>query len=163
VLGDTWISHHGHHGSESTRGIINPEFKDHPVLSGVDDLWGPTDVYGIKNLIPEAKVLMNGQVLKGMKPDDEPNLDKPTMPLVWIKDYQGDSDRKGTAICTTMGASIDFECEDLRRLVVNSCYWALGLESKITANLNVEPVGEFKPSFFGFGKFQKGLKPADFQ
>lgn len=163
VLGDTWISHHGRHGGESTRGVLNAEFANHPILQGVDDIWGPTDVYGIKNLIPEAKVLVNGQVLKGMKPTDEPNLDKPPMPLVWVKEYQGDSDQKGTAICTTMGASVDFENEDLRRLVVNSCYWALGLEDKITADLNVEPVGEFKPTFFGFGKAQKGLKPEDFK
>ena len=57
VLGDTWISHHGHHKVESTRGVINDEFADHPILKGVTDVWGPTDVYGIKNLVPEAKVL----------------------------------------------------------------------------------------------------------
>ncbi len=161
VLGDTWVSHHGGHGSESTRGLIQPEFKDHPVLRGVEDIWGPTDVYGITHLIPEAQVLVQGQVLKGMKPDSEPNRDKSLMPLVWIKEYQGDSDAKGTAICTTLGASVDLECEDLRRLIVNACYWATGLEEKITDSLNVDYVGEYKPTFFGFNKFQRGVKPAD--
>ncbi|MBI1841945.1 MAG: hypothetical protein HYR88_13985, partial [Verrucomicrobia bacterium] len=42
VLGDTWISHHGNHGVESTRAVFNPQFKDHPVLRGVTDIWGPT-------------------------------------------------------------------------------------------------------------------------
>jgi hypothetical protein len=45
VLGETWIDHHGEHGKQSTRGVINAEFKSHPVLRSVADLWGPTDVY----------------------------------------------------------------------------------------------------------------------
>src|SRR5262245_59718747 len=28
VLGDTWVDHHGHHGKESTRGIINQAARD---------------------------------------------------------------------------------------------------------------------------------------
>src|SRR5882672_3028995 len=32
VLGDTWINHHGNHGKESTRGVINEALKDHPIL-----------------------------------------------------------------------------------------------------------------------------------
>ncbi len=53
VLGDTWISHHGKHGSQSTRGVIHPGSEAHPVLKGVKDVLGPTDVYGIKNLVPK--------------------------------------------------------------------------------------------------------------
>lgn len=163
ILGDTWINHHGSHKHESTRGVINTKYADHPILRGVDDLWGPTDVYGVKNLTDKAKVLVRGQVLKGMKPDDEPNPNKKMMPLVWIQEYQVDEGKPGTAICTTMGASVDFKCEDLRRLVVNSCYWALGMGDKITPDLIVEPVGEFKPTFYGFGEFKKGVKPGDYK
>ena len=50
VLGDTWISHHGRHKSEATRGINNPLQANHPILRGVYDVFGPTDVYGIRNL-----------------------------------------------------------------------------------------------------------------
>src|SRR5688500_11525709 len=64
VLGDTWVSHHGVHGKESARGIINQEQREHPVLRGVEDIWGPTDVYGIVHLPPGAKVLVHGQVLE---------------------------------------------------------------------------------------------------
>jgi len=35
VLGETWINHHGHHGKESTRGIVAPDAKDHPILKGI--------------------------------------------------------------------------------------------------------------------------------
>ncbi len=45
VLGETWISHHGAHGVESTRGVINPALGGHPILRGVSDLWWPSDVY----------------------------------------------------------------------------------------------------------------------
>jgi hypothetical protein len=62
-----------------------------------------------------------------------------------------------------MGASVDFESEDLRRLVVNACYWAVGLADKIPAKANVDYVGEFKPTWFGFGKFKPGVKPADLE
>src|SRR5256885_2605722 len=31
VLGETWISHHGAHGKQSTRGILAPGARDHPI------------------------------------------------------------------------------------------------------------------------------------
>jgi hypothetical protein len=58
VLGDTWVNHHGSHGKESTRGVINEEFKAHPLLRGVNDIWDPGDVYGVAHLPSHAKVLV---------------------------------------------------------------------------------------------------------
>ena len=49
-----------------------------------------------------------------------------------------------------------------RRMVVNACYWTMGLEKKISAKSDVALVGEFKPTHFGFGKFITGRKPADY-
>ena len=164
VLGDTWISHHGNHAKESTRGIINDAMKEHPILRGVTDIWGPSDVYGIQHLPGDAKVLVYGQVLEGMKPEDKPVVGKkndPMMPVVWVRNYTGEAGKTSRVICTTMGASMDLENEGLRRLCVNACYWGVGLEDKIPAHNNVEYVGEYKPTFFGFGKFTKGVKPAD--
>lgn len=164
VLGDTWISHHGHHKFESTRGVINTEFKDHPILKGVSDVWGPTDVYGVKNL-KDGQVLMFGQVLAGMEPTDKPvegAKNDPMMPLVWTREFTGSQGKTSKVICTTMGASIDFVCEDLRRLVVNSCYWALGLSDKIPEKANVDFVKPYEPTFYGFGQHKPGLKPSDY-
>src|SRR5262249_921593 len=50
VLGETWISHHGDHGRQSTRGLIAPGEEKHPILRGLrdGDVWGPTDVYGVR-------------------------------------------------------------------------------------------------------------------
>ncbi len=60
-----------------------------------------------------------------------------------------------------MGSSTDLENAGLRRLLVNACYWALGLEDKIPAQSKVDIVGEYKPLPYGFGGFKKGVKPGD--
>jgi len=168
VLGETWISHHGNHGSQSTRGIIAPDMKDHPILRGIKDgdIWGPTDVYGVSLPLPgDSKPLVLGQVLEGMKPDDKPvegKQNEPMLPIAWIKSYTGSSGKTARVFATTMGASQDLESEGLRRLLVNACFWGLGLEDKIAARTNVDLVGEYKPSPFKFGGYVKGKKPADY-
>ncbi len=163
VLGETWINHHGHHKKESTRGIIVEEAAKHPILTGIKDgdIWGPTDVYGVRLPLPgDSQPLVLGQVLTGMSPDDpavEGPKNTPMMPVAWTKTHNG-----GRVFCTTMGAATDLTSQGVRRLLVNACYWATGIEDKITANLNVETVGEFTPTEYGFNGFQKGLKPANF-
>ncbi len=164
VLGDTWISHHGDHGSQSTRAFFNPTLRSHPVLAGVTDIWGDTDVYGIVHLWPSAEVLAYGQVLKGMKPSD-PVLagpkNSPLMPLIWTQIYRGEGGKNNRIFCTTMGAATDLQSEGLRRFVVNACFYSTGLEKQIKPDLDVNYVGDYKPSAFGFGKFKKGIKPSD--
>jgi type 1 glutamine amidotransferase len=164
VLGDTWINHHGNHGKESTRGVINSRFKTHPILKGVDDIWGPTDVYGVKHLPADANVLVFGQVLEGMKPTDKPLAgpkNEPMMPLIWTKMYGAKSGKTSRVICSTIGAASDLQNEGLRRLFVNACYWGLSMEEIIPEKANVEYVGEFNPTYFGFGGYKKGVKPSD--
>ena len=162
VLGDTWVSHHGDHGKQSARGIINKEQQQHPVLSGVEDIWGPTDVYGIIHLPPEAKVLVYGQVLEGMKPTDKPLEGKkndPMMPMIWTRDYKTESGKICRTITSTIGAAPDLESEGLRRLFVNASYWLTDLP--VPPKATVDYVGEYKPTFFGFNKGRKGVKPVD--
>ena len=165
VLGETWISHHGHHKVESTRGVINPKHASHSILEGVSDIWGPTDVYGVRELPKNAVVLVHGQVLTGMKPDDPPVVGKknePMMPLVWIRNHETESGSQARIFCTTMGSSTDFENAGLRRLLVNACYWAMGMEQDILDESKVDIVGEFNPTDYGFNSFKKGMKPSDY-
>ncbi len=162
VLGETWINHYGDHNKQSTRGIVNPRFQDHPILRGVHDIWGPTDVYEVRNLPVNAHVLLLGQVLTGMQPNDAPlpgKKNEPMMPLVWFREYRGATEHSSPMITSTFGSAVDFKCEDFRRLLVNACYWALGLEARIDGHANVDYVGPYDPSYFGFGKFKPGLKP----
>lgn len=163
VLGETWINHHGKHGVESTRGVVEESNADHPLLRGVEDVWGPTDVYGIKKLPDDATVLLRGQVLTGMSPDDGPvdgAKNDPMMPVAWVRDREVNG-KNQKVICSTMGAATDFVHPGLRRFVVNAAYWATGLE--VPPELDVEIVGDFEPTAFGFKKYVKGRKPEDYR
>jgi type 1 glutamine amidotransferase len=167
VLGETWISHHGNHGSQSTRGLIAKAAAGHPILRGINDgdIWGPTDVYGVTLPLPgDCKPLVMGEVLEGMKPSDEPvagTQNDPMMPVAWVKTYRGTSAKTARVFTTTMGASQDLESEGLRKLLVNACYWALGMDDLITPTTRVDLVGEYHPLPFKFGGFKPGVKPAD--
>ncbi len=165
VLGETWINHHGHHGRESTRGIPSPGSEAHPILRGVKDVWGPTDVYGVRLPLPgDTLPLLLGQVLDGMTPESKPVKGKkndPMMPVAWSRSYKTPSGKVARVFATTMGASQDLQSAGLRRLLVNACYWCLGLEYKIKADSSVDIVGTYQPTSFGFGTFKKGVRPQD--
>jgi D-alanyl-D-alanine carboxypeptidase/D-alanyl-D-alanine-endopeptidase (penicillin-binding protein 4) len=165
VLGETWVSHHGDHGSQSTRGLIAKGAERHPILRGIrdGDIWGPTDVYGV-HLPDDCKPLILGQVLQGMKPTDPPATGKkndPMMPIAWTRPYATEHGKTARTFTTTMGAASDFASEGLRRLIANACYWAVGLEDKIPERTDVDLIGEFKPTRFGFQKFKEGVWPSD--
>jgi type 1 glutamine amidotransferase len=167
VLGETWISHHGRHGSQSQRGIIVKGQESHPILRGIKDgdIWGPSDVYGVRLPLPgDSQPVVLGQVLTGMKFDDPPLAgakNDPMMPIAWTKTYTGASGNKGRAFCSTIGAANDLTAEGTRRLLVNACYWAAGLEDKIPDKSNVALVGDYQPSNFKFGGFKAGVKPEE--
>jgi len=73
VVGETWVNHYGKHQQESTRGLIASGMEEHPIVKGVEDIWGPSDVYGINSLTGDSKPIIMGQVLTGMEPTDKPN------------------------------------------------------------------------------------------
>ncbi len=159
VLGETWINHHGRHKKEATRGLIDGRNKDHPILRGVQDVFGTSDVYGVKNLPADARILLHGMTLTGLNPGDPPNLEKSLMPIAWVRHYKGEGGKTSRIFTTTMGASVDLLSEDLRRLIVNAVYWGLDLE--VPDEANVEYVGPYEPIFYGFGEFKTGVKPSE--
>jgi len=83
------------------------------------------------------------------------------MPVAWVKSYSGRAGKTARVFTTTMGAAQDLQNEALRRLIINACFWALGMEDKIPARTNVDLVGEYKPLPFKFGGFAKGVRPSD--
>ncbi len=161
VFGETWVSHHGKHGHESTRGIVADP--DHPIATGIasGDIWGPTDVYEVTlPLSGDGHAIINGQILTGMTPDDEAVTDDrndPMMPIAWTRTYNG-----GRVFTTTMGSADDLPSEGVRRMIVNASLWAMGMEDAIKPDLDVSIVGDYEPTPFGFGKFIAGKKPADY-
>jgi hypothetical protein len=167
VLGETWVAHHGNHGSQSTRGRIAKGQERHLILRGIrgGDIWGPTDVYRVNLPLPgDSTPLVLGEVLRGMRSSDEPvggAQNDPMMPVAWTKTYSLEPGKTGRVFTTTMGASQDLQSEGLRRLLVNACYWALGMEDRIHEKSKVDIVGSYEPSPFKFGGHKKGVKPSD--
>ncbi|MCL2347689.1 MAG: hypothetical protein FWC50_05440 [Planctomycetaceae bacterium] len=167
VLGETWIDHHGHHKVEATRGVIAPGAEQHPIVRGCNDVFVPTDVYKVRLPLPgDSKPLVLGQVLEGMLPTDKPvdnEKNNPMMPVLWTKTYQVDDGKTGQAVTSTMGSALDMQSEGFRRLMVNSCYWLLGMGSQIKPDSNVKIVGDYQPLGFGFGENKKGVHISDLQ
>jgi hypothetical protein len=159
VVGETWVSHYGAHQKESTRGQIAPGMEEHPIVKGVDDIWGPSDVYGLRSLSGDSKPIVLGQVLSGMEPTDKPNPSKDLVPVAWIKTYTGPSGRVARVFATTMGHAGDLKSEGFRRLLVNACYWCLKREDQIPARANVDLVGTYNPPPIGVKGHRKGLTP----
>jgi type 1 glutamine amidotransferase len=169
VLGETWINHHGQHGRQSTRGIIANGMQGHPIVRGIEDgeIWGPTDVYGVRLPLPgDSKPVVLGQVLTGMKKDDQPlqgAKNDPMMPIAWIKSYVGKDGKTSRVFTSTIGASQDLQSEGVRRMFVNACYWALRMEEQLPEKAKVDLIGEYEPSPFAFGGFVKGRRPEDYK
>jgi hypothetical protein len=169
VLGTTWISHHGWHKNEATRGIT---VGSHEILNGIGEgeIFGATDVYGVtwpadNDCVP----VVMGQVLAGMEMDSPaigpgpyekfPNYGKhegfhkndPMMPVAWTKSYQLPGGKKGKAFTTTMGASNELPYEGTSRMIVNGILWSLDIP--VPANgAKVDIVGTFEPTMYGFLK-----------
>ena len=167
ILGETWVAHHGAHGSQSTRGITAPGQSKHPINRGIvaDSIWGPTDVYTVRLPLPNAfQPVVLGAVLEGMDMNDEAvdgDLNAPMMPVAWTQVREVDQNN-GRVFTTTMGAATDFIASGSRRMFVNATYWALGLEDQIpSSGTDVRIVGTFEPTDFGFGTYVKGRTPSD--
>ena len=146
VMGEGWVSHHGGHKRQGARGVIEKANAKHPILNGVEDVFGPSDVYGIRRVTAERDtILLRGAVtttLDPKSPNVEGKQNNPMQPLAWLHPYESPAGKKGTTFCTTMGASDDLVSEDLRRLLVNAVYHLTGLD--------VQYVDPFYPSFYGF-------------
>ncbi len=163
VLGGTFLNHHGRWMADSTRGKIVEAQKDHPVLTGVTDLWGDSDVYRTyeegKGLPADCTALVWGQPLMGRQPDDPPNGQLEPLPVVWVKTWQTSGGKTARIFHSTMGSGTDLKNPGLRRLIINAAYWGMGLESAINTNLSVAIVGDYQPLGSGFDYPGLGVVP----
>jgi len=154
VLGGAFRGHHGNWHADSTRGILCEAAKDHPILRGVTDIWGPSDVYRTypkgKSLPEQCEALVYGQPLLGRNHDDGVNQEKEPLPIAWTKTWTGSTGKTGRVFHVTMGSGKDYESAGLRRLTINAAYWCLHMEDRISPTSSVEYVGEYKPLASGF-------------
>ena len=163
VLGETWVDHYGGYHSESTLGIIVPEMKGHPILRGIERIWGLSHAYNVTALEGDSLPLVLGQPLRGLKPDDKPDEGKPPVPVAWIKTFTGSEGKAARVFTTTMGYGDDFKEEGVRRMFVNACYWCVGLEDKIPAKSDVALVGTYAPRKSDYAGYRRGVTPSDLQ
>jgi hypothetical protein len=163
MLGGTFMEHHGGWHREATRGVIVPENKQHPILTGVDNIWGTSDVYRCHNdkfpFPADCTALVLGQPLVNLEPDAPANEKKEPLPVAWVKTWKGNQGKESRIFHYTMGSAEDFANEGVRRLTVNAVYWGLGMESEIRADRSVAIIGDYKPLKPGFNYEELGVKP----
>ena len=173
VLGETWISHWGRHKFEATRGVAEPANAADPILRGVKDVFGDSDVY---EAYPpaDAQVLLRGVVLKDMDPKSPPSerrkkratdkqeqgVNEPAMAVAWTRELKNEAGTVNRILTTTMASASDLKDESLRRLLINGVFWGLKLD--VPAAADATPLVEWKPSKYSFNQFHKGLKAEAF-
>lgn len=163
VLGNTWVGHYGQNHKQGTRIQLIPAQKEHPVLRGVGDgAFVHAGAY-VGEAAPDFTVLANSQPMVSMDPQAALDISKPPMPCTWTREYTSTSGKKGRVFHSTQGASEDILDERYRRMIVNGSLWALGMEDKIKADLDISFVGPYQPRTFSFNGCAKNVKPADLQ
>ncbi len=158
VLGQSWVGHYGKNHQQSTRISGVPALAAHPILRGVKDVWVQAGGYVGKPT--DGEILTMAQPLNGMTPESPADASKAPMPSEWTRTYKSASGKAGRVFTSLYGASEDILNEGYRRLLVNGCFWAVGLENAIKPDLNVDLVGPYKPNTFGNNGYAAGVKPS---
>ncbi len=163
VLGGAFMGHHGHWQADSTRGIIAADQKQHPILTGVSDIWGNSDVYRTykegTGLPAGCTALVWGQPLTGRHHDDPPNTALEPLPVAWIKNWSTSTGKVARVFHSTMGSGTDLQNVGLRRLISNAAHWCMEMDPAVAATRSVDIVGEYKPRKSGFNYPELGVKP----
>lgn len=142
ILGETWLSHWGRHGQEGTR--ARP-LGNHPILTGMGEIFVTTDLYEAHP--PEqATVVLEGNIVSGLLATDPLRNDpqRPPQPAAWIMPG------KRRVITTTLGSSLDLLDANFRRFLVQSALWAVKRDIPQGGQLDVSLVEPYKPSAWGF-------------
>ena len=173
VLGENWVSHWGANRRGATRGIIVPAVRNDPILRGVTEIFGDSGVYET-HPVAGSRILAHGQVLKGMSPNDPPDLEQrktrksdgqeqgindPMMPIAWTRLNRNQNGTTNRVFCTTMGAATDLVNEGLRRMVVNAVLMCFAIE--IPEKTDVRYVDPYEPAPYAFKGYRRGITPDD--
>ncbi|AMV34292.1 Trehalose utilization [Pirellula sp. SH-Sr6A] len=163
ILGGTFLNHHGRWHADSTRGFFDKDHSQHPILTGVSEIWGDSDVYRTykegTSLPTACSALVWGQPLMGRKPEDAPNEKLEPLPVAWVKPWKTSTGNNARVFHCTMGSGMDLKNDGLRRLIVNAIYWGLQMENSISATRSVDIVGSYQPLESGFNYKELGVQP----
>ena len=139
---------------------IVAEKGSHPVLTGVKDAWSELGGYNAYP-IEGSEVLAMAQPLTGMAPDSPADPAKKPMAGAWVRTYKSESGKEGRVFASTYGGPGDLENGGFRRMLVNGCLWAAGLEAEIKADLETSLVGPYRPTWQGKNRRSGKIKPED--
>lgn len=162
MLGGAFMKHHGGWKREATSGIIVEENRDHPILIGVEDVWGTSDVYRCQpeDTVPEdCTALFLGQPMTSLERDAPANTNKQPLPIAWTKTWIGASGNPTPILHFTMGSAEDFENAGVRRVTINGVYWGLGMADQIKPDSSVDIIGAYEPLNSGFNYEKFGVFP----
>lgn len=157
VLGQTWVGHYGKNHVQSTRITVINGKQSHPILRGVKEIWVQAGGYVGKPT--DGEILTIAQPLNGMQPDSPADETKPPMPSEWTRTYTSSTGKSGRVFTSLYGTPEDLLNDGYRRMLVNGCFWALGLEEVIRPDAKIGFVGPFKPNTYGSGSYARGIKP----
>ena len=160
ILGETWVGHYGPNHKSSTRLDVVPAKAGHPVLRGVTKAWAEEGAYNA-HPIDGSEILAMAQPLNGMEPASPNDDTKTPMPGAWVRTYKSESGKEGRVFASTYGSSGAFVNEGFRRMLVNACFWTMGLEAAIKPDMDISLVGPFRPTWHGTTKRAKSVKPQD--
>lgn len=161
ILGQSWVGHYGKNHKQSTRIDLVESKKSHPILTGVKDAWVHAGGYNAEPQ-PDWEILATAQPLLAMKPTGEDDPKKPAMAGHWTRNYTTADGKKHRVVTSLYGASEDIQNEGYRRLLINSTFWALGLENQITPTLRIDLISPYNPTTFKFQGEVKGIFPSDY-
>ncbi len=147
ILGETWAGHHGKNHKQSTRLDVVPGQQSHPILRGVTGAWAECGGY-FTDPEPDSDILAMAQPIEGMTPGGPAVPELKPVPAAWARSYRIGT-KTGRVFTSTYGASGDILDKGYRRMLVNACLWAAGLESAITPTLEIGLVGPYNPSWHG--------------
>ena len=160
VVGETWVRHYGKHAVEGTRAVPAYGKSSHPLLRGVSDVWGPSDVYGLElDVAEDIDPVLMGLITESLDPDSPVRADREATPVAWTRTYDDGDGTPTNMVVTTMGSGDDFLNPGLRRFVCNAVYHLL--EMDVPEEMNVTPVDPYEARKFGFGGHKVGVKPSE--
>jgi type 1 glutamine amidotransferase len=162
VLGQRWITHHGHFDEgEAPLTEVTPIDTDHPTMRGVGSFEAFSWLYHVDgggDSLPEtATRLANGRAIKSGHGDS--SRFPRTNPVTWAieRDEPGLPRR---VFFTTLGHPYDFRSEDARRMLVQGVLWSLERSDSIPREgLPVVAPPGWNPTNAGFGSQRTGRTP----
>jgi putative membrane-bound dehydrogenase-like protein len=104
ILGGHYQGHYP--AGPITQVALVDQFKNHPVLAGVQAFQSVGSLYKNTGLAADAEVLLTG------------SIPGHTEPIAWTRVHSG-----GRVFCTSLGHPEDFKNANFRRLLVNGLFW----------------------------------------